>query len=59
MASFMRTLTKLASSPQGRQMVQRAKAEASKPQNRAKIEQIVRKVSGGKGGGTYGGGRRP
>lgn len=61
MASLFSTIAKFANSPQGRQAIARAKAAADKPENRAKIEQLARKLQGrgGAGGGRGGYGGRP
>ena len=40
MALLSRRITKFVKSPQGQQLIQRAKAEAAKPENRRKLEQL-------------------
>jgi hypothetical protein len=40
MASFSRRIRKFVQSPQGQQLLERAKAEARKPENRRKLEQL-------------------
>jgi hypothetical protein len=40
MASFSRRIMKFVQSPQGQQLIERAKAEARKPENRRKLEQL-------------------
>ena len=40
MASFSRRVMKFVQSPQGQQLIERAKAEARKPENRRKLEQL-------------------
>ena len=40
MASLSKRIMKLVQSPQGQQLVERAKSEASKPENRRKLEQL-------------------
>lgn len=44
MASLFSKAAKFASTPQGRQAIEKAKAAAGKPENRAKINQLVAKV---------------
>lgn len=48
MASLMNKLTKLLHSPQGRRVVDSAKAAAAKPENRQKLTSLISKI-GGKG----------
>ena len=43
-SSLISKIAKLAASPQGRQVISRAKNFASKPENKAKIEQAVRRI---------------
>jgi hypothetical protein len=43
MASLTKRIMKFVQSPQGQQLVDRAKVEASKPENRRKIEQLRRR----------------
>jgi hypothetical protein len=43
MASLTKRIMKFVQSPQGRQAIERAKVEASKPENRRKIEQLRRR----------------
>jgi Zn-dependent M32 family carboxypeptidase len=43
MASLTKRIMKFVQSPQGRQVIERAKVEASKPENRRKIEQLRRR----------------
>jgi hypothetical protein len=43
MASLTKRIKKFAQSPQGQQLIERAKVEASKPQNRRKLEQLRRR----------------
>jgi hypothetical protein len=43
MASLTKRIMKFAQSPQGRQLIERAKVEASKPDNRRKLEQLRRR----------------
>jgi hypothetical protein len=43
MASLTKRIMKFAQSPQGRQLIERAKVEASKPENRRKLEQLRRR----------------
>jgi hypothetical protein len=40
MASLSRRIMKFVQSPQGQQLVERAKVEARKPENRRKLEQL-------------------
>ncbi len=40
MASLSRRIMKFVRSPQGQQLIERAKAEARKPENRRKLEQL-------------------
>jgi hypothetical protein len=40
MASLSRRIMKFVQSPQGQQLIERAKAEAAKPENRRKLEQL-------------------
>jgi hypothetical protein len=40
MASLSRRIMKLVQSPQGQQMIERAKVEARKPENRRKLQQL-------------------
>jgi hypothetical protein len=40
MASLSRRIRKFIQSPQGQQLIERAKVEARKPQNRRKLEQL-------------------
>jgi hypothetical protein len=40
MASLSRRIMKFVQSPKGRQLVERAKVEARKPENRRKLEQL-------------------
>jgi hypothetical protein len=43
MASLSKRIMQFAQSPQGRQLIERAKVEASKPDNRRKLEQLRRR----------------
>ena len=43
MASLTKRIMKFVQSPQGQQLIERAKAEASKPDNRRKLEQLRRR----------------
>ena len=43
MASLSKRIMKFVQSPQGRQLIDRAKVEASKPENRRKLEQLRRR----------------
>ena len=43
MAPLSKRIMKFVQSPQGRQLVERAKTEASKPENRRKLEQLRRR----------------
>jgi hypothetical protein len=43
MASLSKRIMKFVQSPQGRQLMERAKVEASKPENRRKLEQLRRR----------------
>jgi hypothetical protein len=43
MASLTKRIMKFAQSPQGRQLLERAKVETSKPENRRKLEQLRRR----------------
>jgi hypothetical protein len=43
MASLTKRIMKFAQSPQGRQLIERAKVEAAKPENRRKLEQLRRR----------------
>ncbi len=43
MASLGNRIKKFVQSPQGQQLIERAKAEASKPENRRKLEQLRRR----------------
>jgi hypothetical protein len=40
MASLSRRIMKFVQGPQGRQLIERAKVEARKPENRRKLEQL-------------------
>jgi hypothetical protein len=40
MASLSRRIKKFVQSPQGQQLIERAKVEAAKPENRRKLEQL-------------------
>jgi hypothetical protein len=40
MASLSRRIMKFVQSPQGRQVIERAKVEARKPENRRKLERL-------------------
>ena len=40
MASLTKRIMKFVQSPQGQQLVERAKTEASKPENRRKLDQL-------------------
>jgi Zn-dependent M32 family carboxypeptidase len=43
MASLTKRIMKLVQSPQGQQLIERAKTEAGKPENRRKLEQLRRR----------------
>jgi hypothetical protein len=43
MASLTKRIMKFVQSPQGQQLIDRAKVEASKPENRRKLEQLRRR----------------
>jgi hypothetical protein len=43
MASLTKRIMKFVQSPQGQQLMERAKTEASKPENRRKLEQLRRR----------------
>ena len=43
MASLSKRIMKFAQSPQGRQLIERAKTEARKPDNRRKLEELRRR----------------
>jgi hypothetical protein len=43
MASLTKRIMKFVQSPQGQQLIERAKVEASKPENRRKLEQLRRR----------------
>ncbi len=43
MASLGNRIKKFVQNPQGQQLIDRAKAEASKPENRRKLEQLRRR----------------
>jgi hypothetical protein len=43
MASLSNRIKKFVQSPQGQQLIDKAKAEASKPENRRKIEDLRRR----------------
>ncbi len=43
MASLTKRIMKLVQSPQGQQLIERAKAEAGKPENRRRLEQLRRR----------------
>jgi hypothetical protein len=43
MASLSKRIMKFVQSPQGQQLIDRAKAEASKPENRRKLEDLRRR----------------
>jgi hypothetical protein len=43
MASLTKRIMKFAQSPQSRQLIERAKVEAAKPENRRKLEQLRRR----------------
>jgi hypothetical protein len=42
-ASLTKRIMKFVQSPQGRQLIERAKVEASKPENRRKLDQLRRR----------------
>jgi hypothetical protein len=43
MASFSKRIIKFVQSPQGQQLIEKAKVEASKPENRRKLEALRRR----------------
>jgi hypothetical protein len=43
MASLTKRIKKFVQSPQGQQLLERAKVEASKPENRRKLDQLRRR----------------
>ena len=43
MASLTKRIMKFVQSPRGRQLMERAKVEASKPENRRKLDQLRRR----------------
>jgi Zn-dependent M32 family carboxypeptidase len=43
MASLTKRIMKFVQSPQGQQLIDRAKSEASKPENRRKLEELRRR----------------
>jgi Zn-dependent M32 family carboxypeptidase len=43
MASLTKKIMKFVQSPQGQQLIERAKVEASKPENRRKLEELRRR----------------
>ena len=43
MASLTKRIMRFVQSPQGQQLIERAKAEASKPENRRKLEELRRR----------------
>jgi hypothetical protein len=43
MASLTKRIMKFVQSPQGQQLIERAKVEASKPENRRKLDQLRRR----------------
>ena len=43
MASLTKRIMKFVQSPQGQQLIERAKVEAGKPENRRKLEQLRRR----------------
>ena len=43
MASFSKRIMKFVQSPQGQQLIEKAKVEASKPENRRKLEALRRR----------------
>jgi hypothetical protein len=43
MASLTKRIMKFVQSPQGQQLIERAKTEAGKPQNRRKLDQLRRR----------------
>jgi hypothetical protein len=43
MASLSRRIMRFVRSPQGQELIERAKAEARKPENRRKLEQLRRR----------------
>lgn len=49
--SLMRKVMQLANSPQGKKMIDQGKRHASDPATRRKIQEMLAKRSGGKGGG--------
>lgn len=52
-SSLFSKIAQFASSPQGKKALNQAKDFASKPENKAKIEQVAQKLrGGGKGGST-------
>ncbi len=50
--SLMNRLTKLANSPQGRKLAEKAKDVANDPKTKAKIEDAKRKLAERRGGGA-------
>ena len=42
-SSLTKRIMKLVQSPQGQQLIERAKVEASKPENRRKLDQLRRR----------------
>jgi hypothetical protein len=63
MPSFMKKLTDLANSPQGRKLADKAKQFADDPKTKEKVDQAKRKLaemrSGGSTGGTTGSSQGP
>jgi hypothetical protein len=45
MASLTKRIMKFVQSPQGQQLIERAKAEAGKPENRRKLEELRRRYA--------------
>ena len=46
MAGLLGRLTKLASSPKGRELIDKAKDAATDPKNRAKVEEAAKRLRG-------------
>ena len=46
MAGLGRRILRFVQSPQGQEMIRRARAEAAKPENRRKLEQLRRRYTG-------------
>jgi hypothetical protein len=49
MASLISKVVRFVRSPQGQRLIAQAQQQAAKPENRRKLEQLRRRVTGGRG----------